>query len=612
MKKFLILSIVFVLVVALTSLLPQTVTAQLSKFIPSANGVAGRYIVVLNEKFVGEMAVELTVRSEAEYLQSLYGGDIKGIYSNAFKGFVVEMSDREAVALSRNERVAFVEQDAETFVSSSEPAASWGLDRIDQRGLPLDSRYSWGTDASNVHVYVIDTGIRPTHADFGGRATADYDALTDGQNGVDCSGHGTHVAGTVGSATYGVAKNVRLHGVRVLPCSGNGLVSHLLMGIDWVTANSIWPAVANISITISSTSPVTDNAIQNGVNSGVTFVVAAGNSDQDACLFSPGAASAAISVGATVTNDAKASYSNWGSCVDIWAPGSSIVSTGHSSDTASRVMSGTSMASAHVAGVVALYLAIYPNASPSTVANNLYDTSTLGAVGGLDGASPNRLVYSWLDGSAPTPNPARVTIKKRTIPSGSESTPNTAFPYTADNLSSAAFSLFSENQFVDSNVNAFGSGNLITVTETMVIGWRLTSISCLETSGSGQPNTLNTSVDLTNRTANIIVEEGEYVECTFTSEALAPSAAGASISGRITTGNGRGVKGARIDLLNASTNEVRYETTNTFGYYSFNGVPVGDLYVMSVPATRKGGHRTPMSQTFTLEDNISELNFVLE
>lgn len=611
MKKFLILSIVSILGVTLASILPQTTSGQNGKFRWSEQGIDGRYIVVLNPKYVDSQASEPTVASEAAHLQSVYGGDVKSVYSNALKGYVVEMPERAAIALSKNARVAFVEQDAPTFASATEASASWGLDRIDQRALPLNSQYSWGTNSSNVHAYVIDSGIRPTHVDFGGRATADHDTLTDGQNGIDCSGHGTHVAGTIGSATYGVAKNVRLHGVRVLPCAGSGLVSNLIMGIDWVTANRIRPAVANISITISAPSPATDTAIQNSVNSGVTYVVAAGNSNQDACNYSPARASAAIAVGAIVSSDTKATYSNWGSCVDIWAPGTSITSTGHGSDTATRVMSGTSMASPHVAGVAALYLAANPNASPATVASNLYSTSTSGAVLGLDGSSPNRLVYSWLAGSAPAPSPARVTIKKRANTNGQESVPTTAFPFNADNLASQNFSLYPENQFVDPNVTSFGSGNMVTVTENAVLGWNLTSISCVETSGSGLPSILNTTVDLTNRKANIIVEEGEQVECTFTSEALAPSASYASVSGQVTTSDGRGVRGARIDLLNASTNQVRYATTNTFGYYTFTELRVGDFYVISVPVTKKSGNRTPLAQSFTLESDLSGLNFVV-
>jgi subtilisin family serine protease len=611
MKKPLLLSIVSIIGVTLVSILPQVASGQTAKFRRSDSGVSGRYIVVLNPKFVDKNAPEPTVASEAAHLRGIYGGEVREIYSNALKGFVVEMSERAAMALSKNERVSFVEQDAQTFGSATETSASWGLDRIDQRSLPLNSQYSWGTDASNVHAYILDSGIRPTHVDFGGRATADYDAVGDGQNGIDCSGHGTHVAGTVGSSTYGVAKNIRLHGVRVLPCSGSGQVSHLIMGLDWVSANRVLPAVANISITASGPSNAMDTAIQNTINSGVTVVVAAGNYNMDACNYSPARMPAAITVGATVSSDAKASYSNFGTCVDTWAPGTSITSVGHSSDTATRVMSGTSMASPHVTGVAALYLAANPNASPATVAASINSTSTSGIVTGLDTASPNRMVYSWLSGSAPAPSPARVTIKKRARTSGTESVPTTAFPYSADNLATTSFSLYPENQFVDPGVTEFGSGNMITVTENQVLGWNLTDISCVETSGSGLPNSINTTVDLANRKAYIVAEEGEQVECTFTSEPIAPSASYASISGRVLTADGRGVKGARVDLLNASTNEFRYVTTNTFGHFIISDLRVGDFYVISIPAVKKRGGRNQLSQAFTLEDDLTGMDFIL-
>lgn len=614
MKKLLILSIVLILGFTFASILPQTISAQSAqngKFRPSKKGITGRYIVVLSKKYVDSFASEPVITSEAAHLRSIYGGNVKGVYSSALKGFVIELSEKAAIALSKSDRVAFVEQDSEIEMAASESAASWGVDRIDQRALPLNSVYSWGVNASNVHAYIIDSGIRPTHQDFGGRATADYDALTDGQNGIDCSGHGTHVAGTVGSATYGVAKNVRLHGVRVLPCSGNGMVSHLIMGIDWVTANRVLPAVANISITISAPSTATDNAIQNSVNTGVTYVVAAGNYNLDACNFSPARASAAISVGATVSSDAKAGYSNWGSCVDIWAPGTSITSLGHSSDTATRVMSGTSMASPHVTGVAALYLSANPSASPATVASNIYSTSTTNSIAGLDGASPNRMVYSWLGAAAPAPSPGRVTIKKRTSGAGAESAPTTTFGYSADNLASASFSLLPDNEFVDSNVTEFGSGNLITVTEDTAFGWQLTSISCVETSSGGLPNSQNSSVDLVNRKANIVVEEGEQVECTFTSQAITPSAAYASVSGRVNSRDGRGVRNARVDLLNASTNQVWSVTTNTFGHFTFRDLRVGDFYVLTVPGGSKSKGAGSTTQSFTLDADLTGLSFVV-
>lgn len=439
MKKFWILSLLIVVGVTTASMLTRSTSGQKVKFQQSENGIPNRYIVVLDDKFVDEKSMAPAIGSEAEYLTYVYGGKVANVYANAFKGFVAEMSEDEARALSNDDRVAYVEQDAEVFPAAVQTGATWGIDRIDQRDLPLNSEYSYGTDASNVHAYIIDSGIRSTHVEFGGRATKDYDALTDGQNGNDCMGHGTHVAGTIGSATWGVAKSIRLHAVRVLPCSGSGTTSHLIMGIDWVTANHLSPAVANISVTASGPSNAIDSAIESMINSGVTTVVAAGNNNMDACNYSPARAANAITVGATYTADQKATYSNFGNCVDMWAPGSLITSVSYANDTDSRIMSGTSMASPHVTGVAALYLAVNPNANPATVAQNIFNTSTPNVVTGLDTASPNRLVYSWL-GSAPpaptptpTPAPARVTIKKRAN-ARTESTPNTTFPYDAVNF----------------------------------------------------------------------------------------------------------------------------------------------------------------------------------
>lgn len=613
MKKFWILSLLIVVGVTTASMLTRSTSGQKVKFQQSENGIPNRYIVVLDDKFVDEKSMAPAIGSEAEYLTYVYGGKVANVYANAFKGFVAEMSEDEARALSNDDRVAYVEQDAEVFPAAVQTGATWGIDRIDQRDLPLNSEYSYGTDASNVHAYIIDSGIRSTHVEFGGRATKDYDALTDGQNGNDCMGHGTHVAGTIGSATWGVAKSIRLHAVRVLPCSGSGTTSHLIMGIDWVTANHLSPAVANISVTASGPSNAIDSAIESMINSGVTTVVAAGNNNMDACNYSPARAANAITVGATYTADQKATYSNFGNCVDMWAPGSLITSVSYANDTDSRIMSGTSMASPHVTGVAALYLAVNPNANPATVAQNIFNTSTPNVVTGLDIASPNRLVYSWL-GSAPpaptptpTPAPARVTIKKRAN-ARTESTPNTNFPYDAVNFSASNFTLQPNNQIDDTNVTAFGSSNMITVTESQVYGWQLSSISCVETSG-GTPNVVNTTVDLANRKAYIIPEAGEQIECTFTSDEIAPSASFGTVTGRILSPDGRGVRGAVLELFNADTRETFVATTNSFGYYKFDGMHVANFYVMTATPPKRYTISDNV-QGFSLEGDFATVNFI--
>jgi subtilisin family serine protease len=619
MKKFWLLSLLLVVGLTTAALLPPSTSGQKVKFKRSENGVPNRYIVVLNPKFVDPSAA--AVESEAAYLGAVHGGKVKKIYSSALQGFVSEMNEAAAFALSKNERVAFVEQDGYTSVEATQAGATWGLDRIDQRALPMDSNYSYNTDASNVHAYIIDSGVRASHVEFGGRVSLDYDAVGDGQNGNDCLGHGTHVAGTVGAATWGVAKNVRIHSVRVLPCTSSGMISDLLEGIDWVKANHIKPAVANISITASGPSSSIDTAIQSAVSAGVTMVVAAGNSNLDACNYSPARASSAITVGATYTADEKAGYSNWGPCVDIWAPGSGITSVSNANDFDSRGMSGTSMASPHVAGVAALYLASNPYATPAAVVQNITGTATAGAVKFLDATSPNRLLYSLMgaSGSTPTPTPTpvitptptptasptptqapgRVTIKKRTN-SVTESTSTTAFPYNAINLTTSNFTLQPNNQFEDVNVTHYGSANTITVTEAQVNGWALSSITCVEMSGE-TPNVVNSTVDLANRKANIVVEPGEYVECTFTSDEVTPVSY-SDVSGRVVNANGAGVKAVQLRLVDIASGQSYSASTNSFGYYSFSKMLVGRQYTLTAMTSRKNPIADNV-RTFTLSQD---------
>ena len=611
MKKFWLLSLLLAVGLTTAAFIPMSTSGQKVKFRGSKKGVPNRYIVVLKSEYVDSFAP--AIESEAAYLSSVYGGKVKKTYSSALKGFAAEMSEQAAVALSQDERVEMVEQDGYTYIEATQNSATWGLDRIDQRSLPLDTNYSYNTDASNVHAYIIDSGIRDTHVEFGGRATRDYDAVGDGQNGNDCNGHGTHVAGTVGSATYGVAKNVRIHAVRVLPCNNSGLISDLIEGIDWVRANHIKPAVANISILASGGSPSIDTAIQNAINAGVTMVVAAGNNNLDACNYSPARATNALTVGASYTADQKAAFSNWGSCVDIWAPGATITSVSNGNDFDARVMSGTSMASPHVTGVAALYLASDPNASPATVAQSIKGGATSGIVTGLDAASPNKLLYSFLGSASspaptpsPTPAPAVVRIKKRAN-SRTESASSAAFPYNATKLASTSFVLQPNNQFEDVNVTAFGSGNTITVTEAPVDGWSLSSISCVETSG-GSPNVINTSVDLVNRKANIVVEPGEQVECVFTSDEIVPAAANGDISGRVVNVSGQGVRGVMLTLFDATSGQTFYASTNSFGYYLFEDKPVGHLYTLTA-ASSKRLRISNNVRTFSLSADLYEANF---
>jgi subtilisin family serine protease len=305
------------------------------------------------------------------------------------------MTEGMARGLANHPRVAWVEEDGEVSIDTTQSNATWGLDRIDQRNRPLNGTFVYSRTGSGVKAYIIDTGILRTHTQFGGRAIHGYTAINDGRGSTDCNGHGTHVAGTVGGSIHGVAKGVTLVAVRVLNCSGSGTNSGVIAGVDWVRGNHLagQPAVANMSLGGGASSSL-DTAVNNCINDGVTFSVAAGNSNANACNYSPARVSAAITVGSTTSSDTRSSFSNYGSCVDLFAPGSSITSAWYTSTTATRTISGTSMAAPHVAGVAALYLQGSPSASPSTVRNAIVNNATTNVLSSIGSGSPNRLLYT--------------------------------------------------------------------------------------------------------------------------------------------------------------------------------------------------------------------------
>ncbi|KAB1914589.1 S8 family peptidase [Micromonospora sp. AMSO31t] len=364
------------------------------RYASAPDAISGSYLVVLKGDAVGaanSLAARTAVPDRAAGLARRYGGSVGTVWSAALTGYSATMSPAQARRLAADPAVAYVEQDrvVTTQATQTNPP-SWGLDRIDQRNLPLNSSYTYPNTASNVRAYIIDTGIRTTHTDFGGRAT--WGTNTVDSNNTDCNGHGTHVAGTVGGTRYGVAKGVRLVAVKVLNCSGSGSTTGVVSGINWVTSNAVKPAVANMSLGGGVSSSI-DNAVTSSVNSGVTYAVAAGNSSANACNYSPARAAAAITVGSTTSSDGRSSFSNYGSCVDIFAPGSSIVSAYRTSDTASSTLSGTSMASPHVAGAAALVLGANPSYTPAQVASYLTTNATTGKVTNPGSGSPNRLLF---------------------------------------------------------------------------------------------------------------------------------------------------------------------------------------------------------------------------
>ena len=314
----------------------------------------------------------------------------KFVYRDAINGFAAELSDEQVSALRDDSRVDAIEQDRVFTASVTQSGATWGIDRIDQRNRPLSTTYTYNSTASNVTAYVIDTGISTAHPNFGSptRAANVYDAF--GGNGQDCHGHGTHVAGTIGSATYGVAKSVRLRGLRVLNCSGSGSTSGIVAALNWLRTNAAKPAVANMSLG-GGFSQTLNNASTSLSNSGVFLAVAAGNENQNACNVSPASATGVFTTASSTSSDSKSSFSNWGSCVEGYAPGSSITSTWLNNST--RTISGTSMASPHVAGAAALYKAGNPGATSATVSNWLIANATANVITGNRTGTPNRLLY---------------------------------------------------------------------------------------------------------------------------------------------------------------------------------------------------------------------------
>jgi subtilisin family serine protease len=370
---------------------PTRSAEQKDKLLKKAEKIENQYIVVLDDAVVGEKGDYSIAEYIANEMAVNYRGKLKHVYKHALNGFAVEMSEADAELLSLDFRVKYVEEDGIVTTNATQSNPPWGLDRIDQRDRPLSGTYTYNWTGSGVRVYVIDTGIRTAHTQFGGRASNVYDV--NGGNGQDCNGHGTHVSGTIGGSTYGVAKSALLRGVRVFGCGNTTSTSNIIAGVNWVVSNHINPAVANMSVGGPASASM-DTAVQNLINSGVTVAVAAGNSNVDACSQSPARLAAAITVGSTTSTDARSSFSNFGPCLDLFAPGSSILSAWYTSNTATATLSGTSMASPHVAGVAALYKQANPSASPATIRNAIVNNSTTNRITSVGTGSPNRLLYS--------------------------------------------------------------------------------------------------------------------------------------------------------------------------------------------------------------------------
>ena len=375
----------------------------------SAAAVEGEYLVVLKPQAGIGAADDI-----ASALSDAVGGEVLDVFNTVIDGYSAKLSEDQALAIAADARVDHVEQAQRVYaIGEQTNPPSWGTDRVDQRDLPLDRSFTYPDSAgAGVNVYIVDTGIRLTHSEFAGRLRPGFDAQTPGGDASDCNGHGTHVAGTAVGSTYGIAKKATVYPVRVLDCRGSALSTTLLSGIEWVAENAQKPATVNYSVgcRTACSIPSIDAAVKNVVAKGITWVSAAGNSNDNACRYSPQLVPETITVGNTTRTDGKATTSSWGSCLDVWAPGSDILSSWFTGDTASASATGTSMASPQVAGATALYLGENPSATPAQVHAAIVDNSTPGKVTGLDAASPNRLLYTGFLNGTTTPTPTSVDL----------------------------------------------------------------------------------------------------------------------------------------------------------------------------------------------------------
>ena len=411
---------------------PASSSIENQKFVVQGIGdaqrVAGQFIVVLKKSTLSDYAQRTpaaalgdVLTTAGQDLSASYGGSVSRIYGAALDGFVLSgLNDAQAQKLALDPRIEHVEADRYATLFQYQSSPRWGLDRIDQRDLPLNNGFSYPNTGAGINVYVIDSGVYP-NSDFGGRVNSNggYTVINDGYGTSDCDGHGTHVAGIVGSYTYGVAKSVNIYPVRVFDCNASSApISQVIAGVNWVASHHVKPAIANMSLGYTGSTSALDQATQNLVNLGVIVVAAAGNNASDACQMSPAKVAGVITVGGSTDADAMYSLSNFGSCVDVYAPATGIKSTFNTGPTSTMIFDGTSMASPHVAGVAANYLVGHPSASPATVSTYIRDSATTRKIVNYAAGSlcqnANALLYNGTPSPIGTPGTPTNLLSERT------------------------------------------------------------------------------------------------------------------------------------------------------------------------------------------------------